>query len=157
MQGLFWVWAQPMRGGLSLAEPIPKVILWLRQDNEKLKLHVIVPFWGVPTGPWWIPFKKGQWCGALVRPCFKREQAVEQTIDLPLIYDAMTLMRRHCIYLIENIFVTDWACLIEQRIAITYYHVLRLFARGYDFYVKIAIYELELWNNGECFCLWLQI
>ena len=53
------------------------------------------PLWGESTGHQWIPVDsthKGQWRGALVFSLICA-WTVEQTIEMPLIWDAITLMK----------------------------------------------------------------
>ena len=49
------------------------------------------PLWRESTGQQWVPFKKGLQCGPLVFSL-----AVEQTVELPVIWDTMALLWRHC-------------------------------------------------------------
>ena len=58
--------------------------------------HIIGPLWGESTGHQWIPLTKASdvelWCFLWSVP----EQMVEQTIEAPVIWDAiMLIMRSH--------------------------------------------------------------
>ena len=54
--------------------------------------RVTGPLWGESTGQRWIPLTKGEWRGSLMFLCCYSEQAVEQTLDKPVIRDVMTVM-----------------------------------------------------------------
>ena len=50
--------------------------------------------WEESTGYRWIPLTKGQWCGAFIWAFiwFASEQTVAQTIETPVILDAIALI-----------------------------------------------------------------
>ena len=54
-------------------------------------LHITGPLWGESTGHQWIPLTKGQQCGSLIFHCHP-VQAIEQTVELPMVSDASTLI-----------------------------------------------------------------
>ena len=58
--------------------------------------HITVPLWGESTGDRWIPFIKAGNVDLWWFLCCQPEQAFEQSVDLSMIWDAMTPMWRHC-------------------------------------------------------------
>ena len=48
------------------------------------------------TGSSWIPHTKGQCCGALVLSLVLAWPTVKQTVESPVVWDAMSFMWRHC-------------------------------------------------------------
>ena len=66
------------------------MILLYYDDVIKLKrFRVTGPLWGESTDHWWIPLHKGQWCGALCFLWSAPERTFEQTVDTPVIWDAI--------------------------------------------------------------------
>ena len=53
-------------------------------------------WWGKSSGHLRIPLTKDQQCLRLTSLCCLSEQAVEQTVQLTMIWDAITLMWGHC-------------------------------------------------------------
>ena len=58
--------------------------------------HVTDPLWCESTCQRWIPLTKGQKPGTLRILWRKPEQNVEQIVNSPVIWDAITVMSRHC-------------------------------------------------------------
>ena len=51
-------------------------------------LRITGPLWGESTGHRWIPLAKGQWCGPMMFSLLFAQQAVQQTCELLMIWDA---------------------------------------------------------------------
>ena len=61
-----------------------------------LKQYITGPLWGESTCHWWIPFTKGQVMLSFeVYFCCELEQAVQQTVNLPVILNDIILKWHH--------------------------------------------------------------
>ena len=76
---------------------------------------VTSPLWGESTGHWWIPLTKANrkelWCFLWCMP----KETVEQTVELLVIWDAMSVMWCHCnaYSIFKFIFHKDYCYLIQ--------------------------------------------
>ena len=84
--------------------------------------RVTGPLWGESTGDRWIPLTKASnaelWCLRWSVP----DQTVEQTIDMPMIWDAITLIMTSLKMVCDGyaIWVSAWAWLTHCGIVTTY-------------------------------------
>ena len=69
-----------------------KTVTWLCVEINRTSARWTILLWGESIGHRWIPFTKGQWCRNVMFPLLS---AVEQTVEWPAVWDAMTLMWRH--------------------------------------------------------------
>ena len=70
----------------------PNIVHHMMTSWHGNALHITGPLWGESTGHRWIPLTKGQWCGFSLMLGWK---AVEQIVELLVIWDAMKPMWRH--------------------------------------------------------------
>ena len=84
--------------------------------------HITGPFRWKSTGHWWIPLIKGQWCGALMFSLLPG-QAIEPTIELPVIWDILTSFNLHRLLIFQVLLfvgpsaglVSMTSCLVKKK------------------------------------------
>ena len=74
--------------------PSGKDSIWRCHDRNAFRILAL--FLGKSIGHRWNPFKKGQRCGALILASrYKHEHPIEQTPELPVIWDVRALVWHH--------------------------------------------------------------